>query len=77
MKPGVVKLSKLSIVKLQNSSAIVETKIGSSFPDSQFLLEKMKKRYRLDVTSRKSLMFVFVNNDIPSKYLQNFHLLSE
>ena len=53
---------------------IAETKLDSSFPDSQFLVPGMKKPFRLDVTSRKGGLLVFVNNDIPCKYLRNFHL---
>ena len=30
--------------------------------------------FRLDVTSRKGGLLVFVNNDIPSKYLRSLHL---
>ena len=54
--------------------AIAETKLDSSFPESQFLLPGMRKPFRLDVTSRKGGLLVFVNNDIPSKYLRNSHL---
>ena len=64
-------------------SAIVETKLDSSFPESQFILPGMRKPFRLDVTSRKDGLLTFanndirskyVNNDIPSKYLRSFHL---
>ena len=34
----------------------------------------MRKPFRLDVTSRKGGLLVFVNNDILCKYLRNFHL---
>ena len=51
--------------------AIAETKLDSSFPESQFLLPGMRKPFRLDVTSRKGGLLVFVNNYIPSKYLRN------
>ena len=54
--------------------AIAETKLDSSFPESQFLLPGMRKPFRLDVTSRKGGLLVFVNNDIPSKYLRSFHI---
>ena len=53
---------------------IGETKLDSSFLESQFLLPGMRKPFRLDVTSRKGGLFVFANNDIPSKYPRNFHL---
>ena len=34
----------------------------------------MKNPFRLDVTSRKGRLLVFVNNDIPSKYLRSFYI---
>ena len=52
--------------------AIAETKLDSSFPESQFILPGMRKPFRLYVTSRKGGLLVFVNNDIPSKYLPSF-----
>ena len=55
--------------------AIDETELDSSFPESQFLLPGMRKPFLLDVTSRKGGLLVFVNNNIPSKYLRNPHLL--
>ena len=54
--------------------AIAETKLDSSFPESQFILPGMTQPFRLDITSRKSRLLVFLNNDIPSKYLRSFHL---
>ena len=54
--------------------AIAETKLDSSFSESQFLLPGMRKPLQLDVASRKGGLLVFVNKDIPSKYLENPHL---
>ena len=54
--------------------ALAETKLDSSFPESQFLLEGMKKPYRFDVSSRKGGLLVYVNKNISSKYLRSFHL---
>ena len=54
--------------------ALAETKLDSSFPESQFLLEGMKKPYRFDVSSRKVGLLVFFNKKVPSKYLRSFHL---
>ena len=54
--------------------AIAETKLDSSFPESQFILPGMRKYFRLDVTSRKGGLLVFVDNDISSKYLRSFQL---
>ena len=34
----------------------------------------MRRSFRLDVSSKKRGLLVFVNNDITSKYLQSFHL---
>ena len=34
----------------------------------------MRKPFRLDVISRKGGLLVFVNNDVPSKYLRSFYL---
>ena len=51
-----------------------ETKLDSSFSESQILLPEMRKPFRLDVTNRKGGLLVYVDNDIPSKYLQSFHL---
>ena len=53
---------------------MAERKLDSSFPESQFLLPGMRKPFRLDVTTRKGGLLAFVNNDIHSKYLRNFHL---
>ena len=33
----------------------------------------MRTPFRLDVTSRKGELLMFVNNDILSKYLRSFH----
>ena len=50
--------------------AIAETKPDSSFPETQFILSGMRKPFLLDVTSRKGGLLVFIDNDIPPKYLQ-------
>ena len=54
--------------------ALAETKLDYSFPESQFLLEGMKKPHRFRVSSRKGGLLVYANKNIPSKYLRNFHL---
>ena len=54
--------------------AIVETKLDSPFPENQFLQEDMKKPHKFDVSSRKGGLLVYVNKNIPSKYLRSFHL---
>ena len=57
-----------------NIFTIVEPKLDSSLPESQFILPGMMKPFRLDITSRKGGLLVFVNNDIPSQHLRSFHL---
>ena len=54
--------------------ALAEVKSDSSFPQSQFLAEGMKKPDRFDVSSRKGELLVYVNKNISSKYLRSFHL---
>ena len=49
-------------------------KLDSTFSESQLILPGMRKPFRLDVTSKKVGLIVFVNNDIPAKYLRSFHL---
>ena len=46
---------------------IAETKLDSSFPQQQFLLNGFKQPYRLDVTSNSGGLLVYVNDQIPSK----------
>ena len=86
--PKGVSLAYLNINSMQNNFssiphlidnnldifAIAETKLDSSFPESHFYLPGMRMHFRFNVTSRKSRLLVFVNNDIPSKYFRNFHL---
>ena len=49
-------------------------KLDSSFPESQFVLEEIRKPYRLGVSTKKDDLLVFVNKDFLSKCLQSFHL---
>lgn len=47
--------------------AVVETKINQTFPKSQFAYIQYKSSYRLDITSRKGMLFLAdVKTDIPS-----------
>ena len=45
--------------------AIAETKLDSLFPKRQFLLERMKRPYSFDISSRKRGLLVHVNKNIP------------
>ena len=47
--------------------ALAETKLDFSFPESQFLLEGMKKPYRFDVSSRKGGLLMYINENVLSK----------
>ena len=53
---------------------IAETKIDDSFPTNQFLLDKLKKPYRLDKSKTSGGLLVYVLQDIPSKPLNNFDI---
>ena len=52
-----------------NIVAIAETKIDSSFPQSQFLIKGMKKPYRLDKTAKSGGLLVYVDQKISSRQL--------
>ena len=52
-----------------NVFIITKTKLDSSFPESQFLLEGMRKTYRLNVFTKKDGL----KEDIPSKCLKIFN----
>ena len=48
---------------------IAETKIDSSFPTSQFLLDGFKSPYRLDVSGNSGGILVYVRDCLLSKYV--------
>ena len=50
--------------------AVAETKLDSSFPESEFPLEGMRKPIRLHVYAKKRWLISFS----PFKFLQNFDL---
>ena len=53
---------------------IAETKLDSSFPQSQFLRKGFKKPYRLDISDRSGGLLVYVKEGISSRYLKDFSL---
>ena len=53
---------------------IAETKIGESFPSTQFTLEGYSKPYRLDVTSSSGGLFVYINEYISSYLKHDFQI---
>ena len=46
---------------------ITETKLDSSFPDSQFIIDGFRHPYRLDRNKHGRGVMIFVSEDIPSK----------
>ena len=52
--------------KTINIVANAETKINAKFPSSQFLIEGMKKPYRLDITDKSGGHLVYVDQNISS-----------
>ena len=53
---------------------LAETKLDSSFPESQFLLENFKKPYRLDISSFSGGLLLYVKSSIPSRTLSTLSL---
>ena len=53
---------------------IVETKLGPSFPNSQFLIPGFYKPLRMDVSSRNRGLLVYIKSSLPSKMLTKFKL---
>ena len=49
---------------------VSETKIDDIFPESQFLMETFATPYRLDRTANGGATFLYIREDIPSKYLK-------
>ena len=50
---------------------ITETKLDSSFPDSQFLIKGYSTPYRLDRNCNGGDMLIYISEDIPSKAVNN------
>ena len=44
-----------------------ETKLDSSFPESQFIIDGFRQPYRLDRNKHGAGVMIFVSVDIPSK----------
>ena len=54
-----------------------ETKLDSSFPESQFLIPDYSAPYRIDRTCHGGGLMLFVREDIPSKLLLAKNALTE
>ena len=50
--------------------SIAETKIDSSFPESQFCLKGFKKPYRLDWSDTSGGLLTYIRSDIPSRLVK-------
>ena len=48
---------------------IGETKLDSSFPNNQFLMQGYHRPYRLDVTARSGGLLIFVKSHLPTRQL--------
>ena len=58
-----------------NVICIAETKLDSSFPNSQFLISDFHKPLRIDVSSRRVGLLVYIkSSSIASKILTKFKL---
>ena len=61
--------SKLIIKKNIDVLVITETKLDSSFPNSQFMIERFSMPYRFDRNRFGGGVTVYVRDDIPRKQL--------
>ena len=55
---------------------IAETKLGPSFPNSQFLIPSFHKPLRMDDNSRRGGLLVYIKSSLPSKMLTKFKPLN-
>ena len=55
--------------------SIAETKLDSSFPNAQFLVDECKEPYRKDRNEHGGGLLVYVKQDIPSRELKDHPLL--
>ena len=54
--------------------SVAETKLDASFPNSQFLIPGFHEPMRLDITSKRGGMLVYIRSSLPSKIMSNFKL---
>ena len=55
--------------------SVAETKLDPSFPNSQFLIPGFHEPMRLDITSKRGGMLVYIKSSMPSRIVSNFKLL--
>ena len=53
---------------------VAETKLDASFSISQFLIPGFHEPMRLDITSKRGGMLVYIRSSLPSKIMSNFKL---
>ena len=53
---------------------MAETKLDPSFPNSQFLIPGFHEPMRLDITSKRGGMLVYIKSSLPSRILSNCKL---
>ena len=68
---------KLNIKNNVNILVITESKLISSFPDSQFIVDGFRQPYRLDRNKHGKGIMIFVTEDIPSKLASKHTLLDD
>ena len=51
---------------------MAEIKLDPSFPNSQFLIPGFHQPMRLDITSKRGGMLVYIKSSLPSRILYNF-----
>ena len=54
--------------------SVAETKLDASFPNSQFLISGFHEAMRLDITSKRGGMLVYIRSLLSSKIMSNFKL---
>ena len=54
--------------------SVTETKLDPSFPNSQFLIPGFHEPMRLDITTKRGGMLVYIKYSLPSKIMSNFKL---
>ena len=54
--------------------SVAETKLDPSFPNSQFLIPGFHEPMRLDITSKRGGMLVYIKSSLPSRIMSNFKL---
>ena len=55
--------------------SIAETKIDETFSENEFLLNSFKKPFRLDKSTNRGGLMVFVRSDISSRRLSDLRYL--